>query len=110
MPKELVLNDPMITKALEAISKTGLYKNETEFLEDAVRTLLAARRDVRIEVACYLYDAGEISIGKACEIVGVDIEEMKEIFHKRGIRRKTSDSPEETGEMVKSSSLFRSAE
>ncbi|MBU4374078.1 MAG: UPF0175 family protein [Euryarchaeota archaeon] len=65
---------------MRIIPSTGLYKNGEDFLKDAVNTLLAARKDVRVAIACELYKRGEISFGKACEIASVDIEEMKEMI------------------------------
>jgi len=40
-------------------------------------------------------------LGKACEIVNVDIEEMKEILKKRNIRRNENASSKEMNEMTK---------
>ncbi len=77
----------LIEKEMRIIPSTGLYKNGEDFLKDAVNTLLAARKDVRVAIACELYKRGEISFGKACEIASVDIEEMKEILHKKAIYR-----------------------
>ncbi|HYN44649.1 MAG TPA: UPF0175 family protein [Candidatus Limnocylindrales bacterium] len=45
---------------------------------------------VRIAIACELYKREEISFGKACEIASVDIEEMKEILHIKGMCRKSN--------------------
>ncbi len=86
----------LIDKEISIISSTGLYKTGDDFLKDAVNTLLAARKDVRIAIAIELYKRGEISIGKACEIASVDIEEMKETLHKKGIIRKSGLKIKET--------------
>nr|MBC8521467.1 UPF0175 family protein [Methanomicrobia archaeon] len=51
--------------------------------------------------ACELYKRDEISLGKACEIASLNIEEMKEELHKRGIRRKVNVSSEEMEGMAK---------
>lgn len=79
----------LIEKEIRIIPNTGLYKSGDDFLKDAINTLLAARKDVRVAIASELYKHGEISFGKACEIASVDIEEMKEILHKKGIYRKS---------------------
>lgn len=101
-----MMTEDLIEKEIKIIPSTGLYKTGNEFLKDAVNTLLAARRDVRIAIACELYKRGEISLGKACEIASVDIEEMKEILHKKGIARKSWLKIKETEDMAKEAVKF----
>ena len=72
-----------------------LLQGQSEFVAEALRTLLAARPDVRIAVAVKLYERGDIAIGKACEISGLDIESMKEELHRRGVRRPTAEDVSE---------------
>lgn len=71
---------PCIVKELDAITELGLYKDKDDFILDAINTLLSARRELRIEIACRLYEKEEISLGKAAEIVGTSIEEMKKLL------------------------------
>ena len=56
--------------------------------------------NLRIAIACKLYKREEISIGKACEIASLTIEEMKEILHKKGISRHEDASVDELGRMA----------
>lgn len=81
-----------IAKELDAISELGLYKDKTEFILDAINTMLSAHRELRIAIACKLYDKEEISLGKAAEIVGTSIEEMKKIISDQGIKLKIGTS------------------
>jgi len=76
-----------ISEELKVIPKVSSYSSISEFVEDAINTLLAARKDLRVDIACELYKEGKVSITKACEIAKVDIEEMKEILHDKGIKR-----------------------
>ena len=71
-----------------------------------MNTLLAARKDLRISIACELYKREEISLSKACEIASLNIEEMKEELHKRGIKRKVNVSLKEMEEMAKKAVKF----
>ncbi|MCK4733718.1 MAG: UPF0175 family protein [Methanophagales archaeon] len=77
---------PRLEMELKAIPDTEYYRDISEFLEDAVKTLMDVRRDLRTAIACTLYEKGKISIGRAMEIVDVDIERMKEILVERGIK------------------------
>ena len=67
------------------------FKNKEEFIEESIRTFLAARKDLRISLAANMYKDEKISLGKAMEISRLNIEEMKEELHRRGIERKTTD-------------------
>ena len=90
----------IVSKEINVIPSTGYYKNENEFIKDAVNTLLSARKDLRIAVACELYKREEISFGKACEIASLNVEEMKEVLHKKGITRKVSAPPADLKDMA----------
>ncbi len=90
----------IVSKEINVIPLTGYYKNENEFIKDAVNTLLSARKDVRIAVACELYKREEISFGKACEIASLDVEEMKEVLKSKGIVRKVSAPSKDSGNMA----------
>jgi len=56
---------------------------------------------LRVSNACELYKREEISLGKACEIAFLNIEEMKEVLYKKGIRRRVNVSAEEMESMAK---------
>jgi predicted HTH domain antitoxin len=70
---------------------------------DAIRTLLAARPDVRLATACKLYERGTVSLGKAAELAGMDVESLKQALHERGIDRTAPESATETVEMAHTS-------
>ncbi len=93
---------PRLEMELKAIPDTEYYRDISEFLEDAVKTLMDVRRDLRTAIACTLYEKDKISIGRAMEIVGVDIERMKEILVERGIElRRGVETLEEMEEELK---------
>lgn len=84
---------PDLQDELTALTETGLYASEEAVLADALRTLLAARPELRVAVARRLYAKGRSSLGKAAEWSGVTIENLKEELHERGIERRTEDDP-----------------
>jgi predicted HTH domain antitoxin len=77
-----------VTAAVES----GMYASKEALLHDAVKTLLAARPELRIAVACKLYESGDYSLGKAAEWSGISIEAMKEELHQKGIERHSDHS------------------
>jgi len=95
------ISDNLIKMELKVIPSTGFYKTEEEFIREAINVLLATRKDLRIIIACELYKRDEISFGRACEIASLNIEEMKEILYKRGIKRRVNVSSEEMENMAK---------
>ncbi len=53
-----MVSGDLVEKAIRVIPGTGLYKSGDDFLKDAVNTLLAARKDVRVAIACELFLSG----------------------------------------------------
>ena len=80
------ITSPRLEMELKAIPDTEYYRDISEFLEDAIMTLMDARRDLRTAIACTLYETDKISLGRSMEIAGVDIERMKEILVEQGIK------------------------
>lgn len=76
----------MLRMELGAIPNTGYYDSTSEFLRDAMRTILAVRKDLRIAIASVLYKEGKISLGKASEIADISYSEMKKLLAEKGIK------------------------
>lgn len=95
-----MLSKELIRKEIQIGPKIGLYKTEDEFISEAINTLMASRKDLRIAIASELYKIDEISFGKACEIASLNIEEMKDVLHKKKIKRKVSVAIDEMENMA----------
>jgi len=93
---------PELEEELVVVTEAGLYQSREAFLTDAVNTFLAARPDLKREIAFRLYEKGVFSIGRATEWAGLSIEAFKENLFRLGIRRPSSDL-EETEAMVRRS-------
>lgn len=89
-----------LQEQLAAAQEAGFYSSEAELVTDAVRTLLAARPDLRVATACQLYARGSVSLGRGAEMAGLDVERFKCTLHERGITRTAPESPAETIEMT----------
>ena len=83
---------PQIAKELDAITELGVYKDKNAFILDAINTLLSSHVELRVSIACKLYENEDMSLGKAAEIVGTSIEEMKKILSEHGIKLKVGTS------------------
>jgi len=64
--------------------RTRLFPDEDAVLRSALRALFQAQPEVRSQMLIRAYTAGEISIGRAAEMMGVSQEEMKEILTESG--------------------------
>lgn len=98
----LVLDLPApIRDEVSAGVEAGMYPDEETFVADAIRTLLAARPDLREAVACRLYARGVYSLGKAAEWSGLSVEQIKVALHRRQIERTAPETPEEVEAMAR---------
>lgn len=86
---------------VEALTELGLYGSEMSVVADALRTFFSARPDLRVPVACRLYEKGRFSLGRAAEWSGLDLEELKTELHRRGIPRLTETDPDAVEAMAK---------
>lgn len=90
----------MGTKAIkpEELIELGLYKDEQEVLEEGIRHILRLHPEYKIEIAVKRYKKEEDSLGKAADIAGMSIEEMKEILKARGVALKGPESVQEVND------------
>lgn len=72
---------------LDILVERGIYKNREELLQDAMRSLLRSKPELRVQVAIELYKRGKVSLSRGAEIGGVDIESFKEVLREAGIVR-----------------------
>ena len=92
---------PLLEEELSAVVESGFYRDTESFLTDAIRTLLAARPELRVAVACQLYARGTFSLGKAAEWSGLNMAAMKAVLHDTGIDRMAPETLEETAAMAR---------
>jgi len=76
----------------------ALYKDEQEVMEEGVRQILRSHPEYRMEIAIKRYKEETVSLGKAADIAGISLEEMKEVLRTRGVTLKGPESKEEIKE------------
>jgi predicted HTH domain antitoxin len=69
---------------IEQLVKTRLFPDEQAVLRSAMRALFQSQPEIRQQMVVRAYTAGEISLGKAAELMGVSHEEMKDILRESG--------------------------
>ncbi|PSG98533.1 MAG: hypothetical protein BRC29_00210 [Nanohaloarchaea archaeon SW_7_43_1] len=75
-------------RATEMADELG-FSDEGELMDVAVDTLLAARPDIRKDLAIALYRDNRISLDRAVEIAGMERKEFKEILKEENIERES---------------------
>lgn len=63
----------------------GRYPSKEELREDALRALLRAKPELRRDMAIELYKKEKVSLSRAAEICGVNIEDFRELLKEKGI-------------------------
>ena len=76
----------LLSKFDETLVRIGRYPSKKELAEDAFRTLLRAKPELKRDVAIELYKKNEVSLSRASEICGLNIEDLKELLKERGIK------------------------
>jgi predicted HTH domain antitoxin len=69
---------------IQQLIKSRLFPDEQAVLRSALRALYQLQPEIKQQMVIRAYTAGEISLGKAAEIMGVSHEEMKDILVERG--------------------------
>ncbi len=84
--KDLASKDSVLSKLDEILVSIGKYPGKKELMEDAFRALLRAKPELKVDLAVELYKKKEISLSKAAEISGLNVEDFKELLRERGIK------------------------
>jgi len=84
-------------KPIELVA-LGLYGNVQDVIDDGIRHILRSHPEYKMEVAIHKYKLEEASLGKAADIAGISLEDMKELFKTRGIALKGQESINEIQE------------
>ena len=86
------------TTLLDAVSvliERGIYKDRDALLQDALRALLRSKPELRGQLAVALYQRGDVSLTRAAEISGLDIESCKELLREASVIRRIPSAGQE---------------
>jgi predicted HTH domain antitoxin len=75
--------------------QASLYQNEEAVIQDALRSLLREKPQMRTELAIHRYQTEDISLARAASLAGVSFDRMKEILVSRGIQPRLGPETEE---------------
>jgi predicted HTH domain antitoxin len=84
---------------IDQLVKTKLFPDEQSVVRSALRALYVAQPKLKRQMTIRAYTAGEISLGKAAELLGVSHKEMKEVLREEGAEIHLG--PETTDELLR---------
>lgn len=70
---------------LQEFVDAHLYESTDAVIQDALRHLLRARGDLRVQLAVHRYQVEEISLAKAASLAGVSWAQMRDILIEQGV-------------------------
>jgi predicted HTH domain antitoxin len=76
----------ILSKLDEILVRIGKYPSKEELIEDALRTLIRAKPELKRDLAIELYIKKEVSLSRAAEICGLNIEDFKALLKEKGIK------------------------
>jgi len=84
-----------------------LYPDESTLIQDALRHLVRARPELRIDLAVHKYRAGDVSLAKAAELAGISWAQMKEVLLEKGVAPRLG--PDDIDEARDEAEILRAA-
>jgi len=80
----------MSKEHVNILLKTKIYRDKDELYEDAIRSLLRTKPNLKAKIGIELYKTNEVSLSRASEIAGLSIEAFKEELKSREIKIRTA--------------------
>ena len=78
---------------LGALVKAGVFRSESEAMDEALRLLFVTQPQLKIEASVQMYQAGEVTLGRASEIAGLTRWEFESLLADRGIEIVVTSEP-----------------
>ena len=69
----------------QSLVEAKLYPSQEAVIQDALRSLLHEKPQLRVELVIHSYQKQEISLAKAAHMARVSFDQMRELLVKRGI-------------------------
>ena len=80
---------------LKAVMKAGAYRSKEEAIRHALEVLLTANPHLRVNTGVELYRRNQITLSRAAEIAGLEVEAFKEKLAEQAVQIVVDESSEE---------------
>ena len=78
----------------QTLVEAKLYPNQDAVIQDAMRSLLQEKPQLRVELAIHRYQTEEISLAKAAHLASLSFDRMKALLVQRGIQPRLGPADE----------------
>jgi predicted HTH domain antitoxin len=75
-----------------------LYPDQEAVIQDALRSLLKEKPQLRVELAIHRYQTEDISLARAAHLAGLSFDEMKSLLVQRGIKLRLGPADKQQAE------------
>src|SRR5712691_6892157 len=96
--------------AVTVLIERGIYKDRDALVQDALRALLRSKPELCGHLAVALYQREDVSLTRAAEISGLDLESCKDLLREGGVVRGISPAGQEVQHEVRQLLRTREAE
>jgi predicted HTH domain antitoxin len=90
-----IVSIELLEEELKAVVQAGAYASKEEAIRHALEVLLAAHAPLRVNTAVELYRQGTVTIARAAEIAGLELEAFKEQLAAYKVSIPTDETSEE---------------
>jgi predicted HTH domain antitoxin len=96
----------------QALVEARLYADRDAVIQDALRSLLHEKPQLRVELAIYRYQTEDISLAKAAQLAGISFDRMKALLVQRGVQLRLgpADEAEAREEVAAMEQILRTRE
>lgn len=91
----------IVEDGINALVRQNIYSSKDAVITDAIRALLELKPNLKIEIAINLYKNKKISLWKAADTAGLEMEEFKEILSARNIKIEIDGTKEDSKKRIK---------
>ena len=82
---KIEIQSPELEKEVNALIGVGLYPDSDSVIIDALNELVQSKKKSRLDAAIQLYQAGDVTLGRASELAGLHRFEFEAVLKARGI-------------------------
>lgn len=85
MPRTTATIPDDLTDLMKGAIKAGIFENKSDAIRHVLREYFEENQSARISAAVSLYQDGEITLGTAARLAGINRFEMRDILREEGV-------------------------
>lgn len=85
MPRTTATIPDDLTVLIEGAVKAGIFENKSDAIRHVLREYFEEHQNARLAAAVSLYQDGEITLGTAARLAGVNRFEMRDVLREEGV-------------------------